>query len=122
MTWRGVSLSLAACVALTALAPTVQAEKKTSDVNIVNKSDWTIEELYLSPVDEKSWGPDQLAHHVIEPGEAFKLTKIPCATWDVKLVDEDGDECVVESVDICANSETWTITSKDLLRCQAASE
>jgi hypothetical protein len=119
---RGVLSSLAAVVALTVLAPVAQAAKKTSDVNIVNKSDWAIAELYLSPVDETEWGPDQLAEHVIGPGESFKLTKVPCDTWDVRLVDEDGDECIVGSVDICANNETWTITSKDLLRCQAAGE
>lgn len=117
---RGVWLSLAAAVALSALAPAALAAKKTSDVNIVNKSDWAIAELYLSPSNADAWGPDQLAEHVIEPGTSFKLTGIPCNTFDVKLVDEDGDECVVPQVDICANSETWTITSKDLLRCQAA--
>lgn len=110
-----------AVLALAVLAPVAQAAKK-ADVTIVNKSDWTIEELYLSPNDEDSWGPDQLKQHVIEPGESFKLTQIPCGTWDVKLVDEDGDECVVAGVDICANSETWTISSKDLLRCQQESE
>ena len=122
MKWRGVAWSLAALVALSVLAPVAQAATKTSDINIVNKSDWAIAELYLAPVDEAKWGPDQLAEHVIEPGDSFKLTKIPCDTWDIKLVDEDGDECIVEEVDICVNSETWTITSKDLLRCQAAGE
>ncbi len=105
---------------LAAAAPSVEAQKKTT-VTIVNKSDWTIVELYLSSVDETKWGPDQLADQTIEPGASFKLSGIPCGTWDVRLVDEDEDECVVEGVDICANKETWTITSKDLLRCQAAS-
>lgn len=114
--------ALLAVTALGALAPRVEAEAKKAAVTVVNQSDWTIVELYLSPTDETSWGPDQLAQHTIGPGESFKLSGIPCSTWDVRLVDEDEDECVVESVDICANKETWTITSKDLLRCQAASE
>jgi hypothetical protein len=109
-----------AAVAVLALALPGQAQKKAT-ITVVNQSDWTITELYLSPADEAEWGPDQLAEHVIEPGASFKLSGIPCATWDVRLVDEDEDECVVEGVDICANKETWTITSKDLLRCQAAS-
>jgi hypothetical protein len=36
----------------------------------------------------------------------------------VKLVDEDGDECVVEEVDICGTNDTWEIKNKDLLACQ----
>jgi hypothetical protein len=59
---------------------------------------------------------------VIDPGETFTLHGIPCDAWDVKLVDEDGDECIVPDVDLCKSKEVWEITSKDLLKCQAASE
>ena len=64
---------------------------------------------------------DQLKEHVIEPGENLSLKSIPCNSWDVKLVDEDGDACVVEAVDICGASGTWVITSRDLLKCQSHS-
>ncbi len=117
---RSVVKGVLALAVFVGVASSMEAQKKTT-VTVVNQSDWTIVEMYLSPVDEEEWGPDQLADHVIEPGASFKLSGIPCGTWDVRLVDEDEDECVVEGVDICANKETWTITSKDLLRCQAAS-
>lgn len=116
--WRvAAGLSLAA-FALTATA--ALAGSKTANVKIVNKSSWAIHELYLSPVDDEEWGPDQLQQHVINPGETFLLSKIPCDSWDVRLVDEDGDECVVQGVDICGQSDTWVINSKDLLACQGA--
>ncbi len=99
-------------------SPTALAEGRSSKVKLVNSSDWSLEEMYLSSTDNEEWGPDQLGHHVIKPGETFTLTNVPCGLWDVKLVDEDGDECVVESVEIC-KSETWNVTSKDLLRCQS---
>ena len=118
--WRvAAGLALAAFVWT---APAALAAGKTANVKIVNKSEWSIHELYLSPVDDEAWGPDQLQQHVIKPGETFALSKIPCNTWDVKLVDEDGDECVVGSVDICGGSDTWVINSKDLLACQAAGQ
>jgi hypothetical protein len=116
---------LAAGLALAAFALTATAALaagKTANVKIVNKSEWTIHELYLSPVDDEAWGPDQLQQHVIKPGETFTLSKIPCNSWDVRLVDEDGDECVVGGVDICGASDTWVINSKDLLACQAAGQ
>ena len=111
------ALSLVALASIEARAGT-----KTSSVKIVNKSDWSIDRLYLSPADEDEWGPDQLKDATIESGESFTLNKIPCETFDVKLVDEDGDECIVPDVDLCKSNETWEITSKNLLKCQAASE
>lgn len=98
------------------------ADKKKASVKVVNKSDWTIVELYLSPVDDTKWGPDQLGDETIKPGDTYTLTDVPCDNWDVRLVDEDKDVCIVEDVDICASSETWTITSKDLLKCQKESK
>lgn len=97
------------------------AAQKKSKVKIVNKSDWTIVELYMSPTDDNEWGEDLLEKHVIKPGENFTLTDIPCDSWDVKLVDEDKDVCVVEDVNMCADKETWIIDSKSLLACQGSS-
>jgi len=114
-------LSAVALASLALGAPLAVAAGKKSNVKIVNKSDWRIQEFYLAPHDNEEWGPDQLAKHVIAPGETFTLNQVPCGTWDVKLVDEDEDECIVESVDLCGQSDIWTITSKDLLACQAGS-
>ena len=55
---------------------------------------------------------------MIKPGATFTLGNIPCDTWDVKLVDEDHDECIVTHVDICGSNDKWVITSKDLVKCQ----
>ncbi len=123
---KKVVLGLAALLVMCGpwMTPSVEAQggkKKRATVTIANKSDWRIDHFYLSSSEEEEWGPDQLGADVIETGESFTLTNISCDTYDVKLVDEDGDECVLESVDLCGSSETWTITSKDLLKCQAGS-
>lgn len=97
------------------------AEKKHASIKVVNKSDWEIHHVYLSSSDDDEWGPDQLGQEVIATDETFTLRNIPCDTYDVKLVDEDDDECVVNTVDLCGTGETWTITNKLLLACQAAS-
>ena len=112
---------LAAALVLGASLSVTFAAPKKSKVKIVNKSDWTIMELYMSPTDDNEWGDDLLEKHVIKPGENFTLTDIPCDSWDVKLVDEDKDVCVVEDVNMCANNETWVIDSKSLLACQGSS-
>lgn len=110
---------LVAVSVVAVLAPMAQAAKKHAAVTILNESDWRLDQLFLSSADSDDWGPDQLGAAVLGKNESFKITDIPCDTYDVKLVDEDGDECVVESVNLCGNKETWRVTSKDLLACQA---
>lgn len=100
---------------------TAEAAKRAS-VKIVNKSQWAIHHLYLSPTDETEWGPDQLRDATVDSGEAFTLTDIACSDYDVKLVDEDGDECVIEDVDLCGGKEVWQVTSAALLACQGFGE
>ncbi|MBT9559265.1 MAG: hypothetical protein IV100_24740 [Myxococcales bacterium] len=124
---RSWNVRLAGAMSLLALTVAVTAsaredEKKTGTVKVVNESDWALNNLFMSPANETEWGPDQLGDELIKKGGTFTLSKIPCDIYDVKLVDEDGDECVVEDVNVCGGKETWTITSKDLLKCQEASK
>lgn len=108
-----------AVVCLTGLPGTAWAGKKTT-VKVVNKSDWEIHQFFLSSSEEDEWGPDQLGEDVIGTDESFELRNIPCDTYDVMLIDEAEDECIVEEVDICGEAESWVITNKLLLGCQAA--
>ena len=98
------------------------AAAKKASVKVVNKSDWEIHNFFLSSSEEDEWGPDQLGEDVVGTGESFTLKSIPCDTYDVKLIDEDGDECVVSEVDVCGGQEGWIITNDDLLECQAETE
>jgi len=109
----GVALVLA--VGATAMAQ----DELASTVTIVNDSDWAIYNLYLSPTSDNEWGPDQLGDDVIAPdGGTFTLHSIPCDIYDVKVVDEDGDECVVGAVDLCLDDDVWHITNSKLLACE----
>jgi hypothetical protein len=122
---KKVTMTLAGVVLATiaAIAPTTALAADTSVIHITNKSDWEIHHFFLAPSESDKWGPDQLGTNTIAPnGGKFELHKVPCDTFDVKLVDEDGDECVVESVDICGSKEGWVITSKDLLACEGAGD
>lgn len=111
----------AMALALLALGSAV-AHAARSRVDIINKSDWEIHQLFLSSVDEEEWGPDQLGNEIIETGGRFTLHSIPCDDYDVQLIDEDGDACVVGDVTLCGGKDTWIIRNEDLLSCQAATE
>lgn len=107
----------AAAVAVVLCLVGVAAQKRVS-VTVFNDSHWEIHELYLSPVDDEEWGPDQLQAETIPSKASFVLKGVPIGEYDVKIVDEDGDECIVEAVEIGTEGhEKWRITSKDLVRC-----
>jgi hypothetical protein len=114
------TLLLAAALAVAASG--ASAGRYDSDVTIHNRSDWDIHALYLSSVDEDDWGPDQLGRHIIESGDRFTLKGIPCDDYDVRLVDEDGDVCVVGGVSLCGDRDVWRISNDDLLTCQVLTD
>jgi hypothetical protein len=106
-----------ATLILCALTLPAFAAKKGS-AKVINQSRWDIHHLFLSPVSEDHWGADQLGKHVLQAGGSFTLTGIPCDEYDVKLVDEDGDECVVPGVELCVTHSVWMFDDEDLLECE----
>jgi hypothetical protein len=106
-----ISISLAA-----------SAARRTSTIKIINQSKWEIHELYLSPSSSRHWGPDQLGDQVLEKGESITLRNLACNHYDIRVVDEDGDECVMENEELCGDNAFWKITDKKLLACEEASE
>ncbi len=107
-----------AILLLALLATTAALAASGSSVTIHNGSSWGIHELYLSPSDDEAWGPDQLGSEIIDSDGRFTLNSIPCNEYDVRLVDEDGDECVIGGVGLCADNDVWTISDEDLLACE----
>ena len=93
-------------------------KKGKATVKIINQSKWEIHHIYLSSSSDDEWGPDQLEDEVLVKGESLTLSGIPCDDYDIKVVDEDGDECVIEAVELCNDQSYWKITDKDLLECE----
>jgi len=110
-------LTLAALVLCLAALPLFAAKKKAT-VKVINQSKWEIHHLYLSSHDDENWGPDQLGDEILTKGDSITLTGIDCDDYDIKVVDEDGDECVIEEVSLCGDESYWKITDKALLECE----
>ena len=51
----------------------------------------------------------------------LSLSDIEPGLWDVRLVDEDEDECIVDGQQISA-AQTFVIDDEDLLSCQAETD
>jgi len=111
-------------VALIALFAFVQpaSAREESRVVVENLSDWIIEEFYMSPTDVDDWGEDLLGDEILEPGDSLTLTHITCDDWDILVVDEDEDECILEEVDLCGDHATWELTSRELVGCISDTE
>ena len=89
---------------------------------IVNKSRYAIYQLYLSPSRASRWGRNQLGRKVIRPGDSYTLHSIPCGLYDIKVVDNDGDSCVITEIAMCRDHTHWDMTNDSLLRCEGWSE
>jgi hypothetical protein len=109
--------TVAALLSLAVAIPASAARRKAS-IKVINQSKWEIHELYLSPASSHHWGPDQLEDQVLAKGESLTLTNITCDRYDIKVVDEDGDECVIEDQQLCGEALYWKITDKALLACE----
>jgi hypothetical protein len=90
----------------------------TSSVTFRNQSSYDLYRIFLSPSSQSTWGPDQLGANILRTGADYTLTGIPCDTYDLRLVDEDGDECVVQGANICAEASGIVINNDNLLACE----
>lgn len=75
---------------------------QTFDFTLVNKTGFDIEEVYVSPADDEEWGDDVLGVDILENGKKVEvefdgvyeavLLAFGVDKYDLKVIDEDGDE------------------------------
>jgi hypothetical protein len=80
-----------------------------ADASLVvsNRSDFEIHELYVTQIENPSWGPNLLDTE-LRPGESFSVD-VCCGTFDTMLVDETGAFCEVLNVELCFETDDWVI-------------
>jgi hypothetical protein len=86
-------------------------------ITVQNDSHYAVHHLYLTPAHEVHWGPDQLGHDVLESHETVLLAGLECEEYDLKIVDHEGDECVVEDINLCLQDAHWQLTDHELASC-----
>jgi hypothetical protein len=107
-----------ACLALGLLfcAAFLAAQGLWVRVTIQNASSFDIYKVYLSRSSDPNWRHDLLGTGVLVTGRTFDITA-PVGVYDLKLVDEDSDVCVVNGVSVYQNT-VWRITDSWLLGCE----
>jgi len=76
-----------------------------ADFTLVNRTGYTLREIYLSPTTRESWGRDRMGDEVLENGKArlFKFSDKASCNQDLKVVfDDDASTVVWKDIDLCS--------------------
>lgn len=88
-----------------------------ASLTIDNESSYSFIEINISPVNQTSWGSDLLGAEILEPGDTFLVSEIDCDIYDIRLIDEDSDECILTDIDLCFDNAIWQIDDAELAAC-----
>jgi len=103
--FRFAGLFLMALLMVMAVAGTVSAASRGSqDFTLVNGTNLTIREIYLSPSSKDQWiFQDELGKNVLRPGQDIYIDFDPMDDvqyWDIMVVYENGDQDYWYSLDL----------------------
>lgn len=75
-----------------------------ADFTLLNRTGYSIREVYISPTARSAWGNDRLGDGTLENGRSrlFRFSDRSACKQDLKVVfDDDNSEVVWENVDLC---------------------
>ncbi|HLO75571.1 MAG TPA: hypothetical protein VK196_03855 [Magnetospirillum sp.] len=78
------------------------------DFDLVNKTGYTIEEVYVSPSAASDWQNDVLGTGVLNNGQKVHITFSRAGStckWDLKVVYSDKETAEWEQFDLCTTSK-----------------
>jgi hypothetical protein len=74
-----------------------------AELDIINASLKGIQHLYIAPSGDKDWGRDLLAGPTagtIAPGDHRVFADLKPATYDLRLIDDEGAECEIDAIEV----------------------
>lgn len=75
-----------------------------ADFTLVNRTGYTLREVYLSPSHKESWGRDRMGEGYLDQGKSrlFRFSDKSSCMQDLKVVfDDDESEVIWEEIDLC---------------------
>ncbi len=76
-----------------------------ADFTLVNRTGYTLREVYLSPSHKSAWGSDRMGEGYLNNGKSrlFKFSDKSSCTQDLKVVfDDDESEVIWDEIDLCS--------------------
>ena len=86
-------------------------------VTITNSSSYDIYSIQLTQWDQTSWGANLLGDDVLMHGDSQKISVFDCEKYDLRMVDDEKVECVIQDIDLCFKDKDWTIDNTVLAVC-----
>lgn len=113
-----ISRAAASAVALlsTVASGCVVTSERDATLTVENDSSYLLTEVYLARDSDPRWGPN-LVPNYLYPGEAVIAYDLPCAYYDVLVVDETDLACTLYGLHLCFSDGTWYVTDATLDAC-----
>jgi len=73
---------------------------------------WNIEEIYIDPAEDANWSDNRISD-AVEPGDDTTISVV-AGTYDIMIVDEDGDSYTRWDIEIGSEGYDWAITLSDI--------
>src|SRR5215210_1408495 len=86
-------------------------------VALHNSSRYDIHSIQLSPSDHRDWGSNLIAGDVLMHGEDAQLAVFDCKKYDLRMLDDENVECVIDDIDLCFEDKQWNINDTVLAVC-----
>ena len=99
------NLALSAVTAVMAVGAAIAGD---ADFTLVNKTGYTLREVYVSPSHKDAWGKDRMGEGYLDNGKSrlFKFSDKSACKQDLKVVfDDDSSEVIWEEFDLCEVSK-----------------
>lgn len=97
-------------------ASSAYADEHTSSVAIVNDTGHAFADLFLSPSSSAEWGPD-LLDAILADDETYSVVNIPCDQYDLMIVEDGGEQCLLPAIPLCGSDEVWKFTERTWREC-----
>ena len=94
----------AAAVVATTIGLSGLAQAAQQDFTLVNRTGYTVNEVYVSAANARSWQEDVLGEDTLETGQNVKIRFERGARgclYDLKVVYADGDKSEWSKLDLC---------------------
>lgn len=75
-----------------------------ADFTLLNRTGYTLREVYISPTHKNSWGDDRMGKSYLDNGKSrlFRFSDKSSCKQDLKVVfDDDDSEVIWEEFDLC---------------------
>ncbi len=86
-------------------------------IGLKNMSKFDIYSIQLAPFDQSGWGTNLLGDDTLLHGESAKLAVFECKKYDLRMLDDENVECLIEDIDLCFQDKEWDIDDSVLTAC-----